>query len=105
MKKLPVILFILALAGCSHRITPPGANEAKSMSEDALQGKQVFMENCNRCHPGGRGGLGPSIFNKPLPGFLIRFQVRNGLGTMPHFDKKHLPEEDLDKLISYIKEN
>jgi mono/diheme cytochrome c family protein len=104
MKKLLVILFIL-LTGCSLRIAPPAESEMKTLSGEVLKGKKVFMDNCSRCHPNGRGGLGPSIFDKPLPGFLIRFQVRNGLGTMPHFDKEHLTDEDLVNLITYIKEN
>jgi mono/diheme cytochrome c family protein len=105
MKKLLIIPLMLILTGCSHKIAPPHGNEMNNLSGEELRGKQVFMDNCHRCHPNGMGGLGPSIFDKPLPGFLIRFQVRNGLGTMPHFDKKHLPKEDLDKLITYIKEN
>ena len=104
MKNLPVIILLLILTGCSYKIAPPGENEIKTLSPEVMRGKKVFMDNCNRCHPDGRGGLGPSIFDKPLPGFLIRFQVRNGLGTMPHFDKKHLSEEDLDNLSTYIKE-
>lgn len=36
------------------------------------------------------------INNKPLPGFLIKFQVRNGLGAMPAFSKEHVSPEELD---------
>lgn len=32
-----------------------------------------------------------------------RFQVRHGLGAMPAFDKKHLSDEALDHLLSYLK--
>ncbi|HLP73975.1 MAG TPA: cytochrome c [Bacteroidales bacterium] len=48
--------------------------------------------------------LGPGIINKPLPGFLIRFQVRNGLGAMPSFRKQQMPVNDLDNLVKYIRQ-
>ena len=34
-------------------------------------------------HPGGEAGVGPAFTNKPLPMFLVRAQVRYGLGAMP----------------------
>jgi mono/diheme cytochrome c family protein len=105
MKTILIIPLFLLLTACTHRIAPPGEQEMNILSEKAFAGKKVFNDNCHRCHPNGMGGLGPSIVDKPLPGFLIRFQVRAGLGTMPHFDKDRLPKEDLDKLITYIKEN
>lgn len=90
------------LAACSQKIAgPSGSTEA--FSDNAAKGKKVFMDKCNRCHPGGMGGLGPAIINKPLPPFLIKFQVRNGLGAMPSFNKDRLSKEDLNNLVTYIK--
>ena len=80
MKKILIILLILFAAACSEKIVPAGENEKIKESEEFVRGQKVFMSTCNRCHPGGRGGLGPSIYKKP--GFVIRFQVRNGLGVM-----------------------
>jgi mono/diheme cytochrome c family protein len=105
MKKLLFIPLVLLITGCTHKIAPPGENGMSHLSENELSGMQIFMDKCHRCHPNGMGGLGPGIFDKPLPGFLIRFQVRNGLGTMPGFDKEHLPKEDMNKLVAYIKES
>jgi mono/diheme cytochrome c family protein len=103
MKKL-IILFtaIIAIAACSTKLMLPGEGEQLVQSEAALNGQEVFMKYCNRCHPAGNAGLGPSIINKPLPGFLIRMQVRKGYGAMPSFDKEHLSEEELDNVVAYI---
>lgn len=95
---------LVAVSGCSQKIIPPGERGHSLGSASASKGQVVFMKNCNRCHPGGMGGLGPAIINKPLPGFLMRFQVRNGLGAMPSFKKQQLAKADLDNLIDYIKE-
>jgi mono/diheme cytochrome c family protein len=103
MKKILVFVLIIIMPACSKKIIPPGET-VKPLSEASLKGQAVFMQRCNRCHPGGMAGLGPSIFNKPLPGFLIRFQVRAGLGAMPAFNKNSLPDNQLNDLIFYIKE-
>jgi mono/diheme cytochrome c family protein len=44
----------------------------------------LLMRHCHQCHPrGGDGGLRPALNNKPVPGFLVKCQVRLGLGAMP----------------------
>ena len=61
------------------------------------------MQKCNKCHPHGESGLGPSISNKTiLPAFAMRFQVRHGLGVMPSFSDKEIPPQDLDAIIRYL---
>ncbi|MDX5437380.1 MAG: cytochrome c [Pontibacter sp.] len=67
------------------------------------QGEAVYMSYCQKCHPGGTAGLGPAINNKPLPGFLIRYQVRHGLGLMPAFKEEVIPDQQLDQLVAYLK--
>lgn len=104
MNKLSGLILISLLAACSQKVIPPSGSTKTSLNENALKGQKVFMENCNRCHPGGMSGLGPAIINKPLPSFLIKFQVRNGLGVMPSFHKDHLSKEELNNVITYIKE-
>jgi mono/diheme cytochrome c family protein len=66
------------------------------------RGKSVFMEHCHYCHPGGEGGLGLGLNDKPLPRFLMKTQVRLGLGVMPEFDERRISPEELDDLLSYI---
>ncbi len=43
-----------------------------------------------------------ALNNKPLAGFLVRFQVRHGLGVMPSFDEERVTEEELDLLVEYL---
>lgn len=66
------------------------------------RGRQVFMQHCHHCHPGGSGGLGPGVADKPLPGGAIKIQVRAGLGTMPAFGPDQISAAQLDDLVTYI---
>jgi mono/diheme cytochrome c family protein len=67
-------------------------------------GQRVFDANCHQCHPGGAGGLGPSLNDKPLPGPLIAYQVRQGFGAMPAFSPDRLSDGELDALVLYLEE-
>jgi mono/diheme cytochrome c family protein len=71
-------------------------------SRDIQRGQTNFMKHCHQCHPGGEAGLGPALTNKPLPMFLVRAQVRYGLGAMPAFTREDLADEDLDDLLGYL---
>ncbi len=104
MKKFLTIMAVILVTACSTKLMLPGEGKELVQSEAARSGQEVFMESCNRCHPAGNAGLGPSIINKPIPGFLIKMQVRNGYGAMPSFDKEHLSDEELNNIVKYIKE-
>lgn len=104
MKAAIFLIIFFAIAGCSQKVIPPGERGHPLRTAAAVKGQELFMKNCNRCHPGGMGGLGPAIINKPLPGFMIRFQIRHGLGAMPAFKKQQLPKTEVDNLVRYIKE-
>jgi mono/diheme cytochrome c family protein len=67
------------------------------------EGQRVFMQHCNQCHVGGAAGLGPSLNEKPLPGFLVKLQVRSGLGAMPSFSARQISGSQLDDVVRYIK--
>lgn len=67
------------------------------------RGQIVYARHCHECHPGGAGGLGPSLNDKPLPVFGIKTQVRAGAGEMPAFDKGRISDEDLEALVRYLK--
>lgn len=107
MPKLTVLLLLIAAvlqAGCgSARRSEPLGNAPQLDSDAELRGRQVFMQNCNQCHVGGAGSLGPGINDKPLPGFAIRMQVRYGFGAMPAFSKEQISDRKLDDLVVYLK--
>lgn len=65
-------------------------------------GRRSFYQYCHSCHPGGEAGLGPALNNKPLPGSLIAWQARHGLGAMPAFDDDELSEEELAAIVEYL---
>jgi mono/diheme cytochrome c family protein len=92
------------LPACSARRSEPIAGPPALASAELRQGEIAFDRHCSRCHPGGERGLAPAINNKPLPGFMIKAQVRHGAGTMPAFSKEELPREELDALVEYLKE-
>lgn len=65
-------------------------------------GERVFATNCNLCHPTTSKGIGLGLVNKPLPGFVIRAQVRSGVGQMPAFTEAEISDEELDAIVAYI---
>lgn len=74
-----------------------------TLSRQAAAGETAFMTHCQQCHPGGQAGLGPAINDKPLPGFLIAMQVRNGFGAMPAFPRDEVSKAELDGIVAYLK--
>lgn len=95
---------LLSITGCGSArrgepITPPPPMTAPTL----VRGEEIFMKRCHQCHPGGEAGLGPALNNKPLPGWMIRFQVRHGLGAMPAFSEKEIGDRELDDLVAYLK--
>jgi mono/diheme cytochrome c family protein len=99
---LLALLLSLPACGTARRGEPYG--EMHLTSEASRRGEEVFMHYCQACHPGGEAGLGPAINNKPLPGFLIRMQVRRGFGAMPPFPREILPDHDLDAVVAYLRD-
>src|SRR3546814_12924387 len=95
---LPALaLALLALSACgSARRSVPVAGPMAIADPQVALGERVFMRECSVCHPRGEAGLAPGINNKPLPEFLSKFQVRNGLGAMTHFSEEPVSPEELD---------
>ena len=94
---------VFAMACGSARRVPPVASTVELTSEKEVAGHHEFIEYCHQCHPHGESGLAPAINNKPLPGFLIAFQVRQGLGAMPAFPESVISDDELDSIIAYLK--
>ena len=96
-------LGLAVLAACSARRGEPFTGAAPAGDPRIENGRIAFMQHCHKCHPGGEAGLGPSINDKPLPEFLMKTQVRDGLGAMPSFHQTQISSRDLDDLIRYLK--
>jgi hypothetical protein len=58
---------------------------------------------CQKCHPAGEAGLGPSVNANPAPQFLKRFQVRHGLGVMPAFNEEEISTAGLRDISKFMK--
>ena len=95
------IVFWLIACGSARRGEPLVGPHAITDSTVSL-GQRAFFSHCSTCHPGGEKGLGPALNDKPLPGWLIRFQVRNGLGRMPAFSGDALPGSELNAIVEYM---
>jgi mono/diheme cytochrome c family protein len=98
-----ILAIVSALGACSTRRSEPFTGAVPSGNPRLDRGRIAFAQHCYKCHPGGEGGLGPAINDKPLPEFLIKMQVRVGLGAMPSFHRADLSDADLDALVHYLK--
>ena len=95
---------LVATGGCgAPRRNTPYTRELAATDPQVARGEQVFAAHCHHCHPGGAGGLGPAINDKPLPVALIKTQIRKGLGAMPAFEQHEIPDEDVDAIAHYLK--
>lgn len=102
--RVPMVAACLLLAACGSARRGEPIVGPITLSPAGQRGEQAYMRVCHQCHPGGEAGLGPSLNDKPLPGFLIRFQVRHGLGAMPSFDAGRVSGRDLDDIVTYLGE-
>ena len=89
------------LPGCGSARRDLPAEETL-LATNIAQGEQVFFHYCHQCHPGGQAGVGPALNNKPLPEFLMKFQIRHGLGAMPGFSEETISSQELDQLTAYL---
>jgi len=90
--------------GCGSVARRPNVVPARELrlNPRLAEGQRVFMQYCNQCHVGGAAGLGPSLNDKPLPGLLVKLQVRLGLGAMPAFPKRAISGSQLDDVVRYL---
>jgi mono/diheme cytochrome c family protein len=93
---------LAAISACSSpRKSEPLAPPVK-LTEAQLQGRLLYDRLCYKCHTEGEGGLGPSLNEKPLPRFAMKFQIRHGLGTMPAFPPERLSDADMEHVVDYL---
>jgi hypothetical protein len=112
-KRLLVIIFILGCSciyfvSCSSRRIEKDMASAKERSPKEEEGRIVFKNRCQKCHPNGESGVGPPINTIKMPGFLLRERVRSRAfllwtGRMPSFDKHEISDKEMNSLIAYLK--
>jgi len=95
----------LATIGCSsnHERTATISTADLRVDPRLAEGQRVFMAQCNQCHVGGQGGVGPSLNDKRIPGYYIKFQVRRAPGTMPKFSRNVISDQQLEDVIQYLR--
>ena len=98
----PILLLVLQVNSCSAPKQLLYVEPVEALPEDLQRGKVLFEEYCATCHPNGMTGVGLAIVNKPLPEFLIKFQIRNGVGVMPAFGEDELTDEEVDQIAEYL---
>lgn len=74
------------------------------MTRREYKGMQLFMAHCNECHPGGNAGVGPALNDKPLPDFLVHFQIRQGMGDMPAFKEEELSKDEVKQIVLFVRQ-
>lgn len=101
---IAVVIVAVVFESCVVRRSEPLTGKAfTTISSNIANGEQVFMRHCQKCHPAGESGLGPTINGTPAPGFVKRFQVRHGLGVMPAFSRNEISKADLHDITAYLK--
>lgn len=98
-----IAVVLIASSGCSARRGEPITRVNVGETPALLRGEQAFAANCDACHPHGEGGLGPALNDKPLPGFMMKLQIRAGLGAMPSFSEDEISAGELDDIVAYVK--
>ena len=98
-----VLLMSAAFPSCTLRKSEPLTGKTFTpFNERIANGERLFMAHCQKCHPGGEGGLGPALNSNPAPGFVKRFQMRHGLGVMPSFKQNEISKKDLHDISKYL---
>jgi mono/diheme cytochrome c family protein len=111
MKKALVLYSVVfaLLCACSPRRIKSEMKAEDRADARLAKGRAVFKANCQKCHPNGEAGAGPSLNNVHLPGFMLRARIRSRAfllytGRMPAFDKTEISRKEQDDLIRYLKQ-
>jgi mono/diheme cytochrome c family protein len=97
-----VLVLLLAGAACGPARRGPPYGPPVQLTERQKQGQLLYARYCDTCHPGGAGGLGPALANKPLPGAAMRLQIRKGVGAMPAFPEEVLGDAEVEAIVDFV---
>jgi mono/diheme cytochrome c family protein len=92
---------LIFVSACSPRRGEPLTGPL-TLNEEQQRGHVLYDRHCYKCHQEGEGGMSPKFNEKPLPKFLMRFQIRHGLGAMPAFPPERLSDQDVHDIVEYL---
>lgn len=98
-----IFICILLFEACALRRSELLKGSFVPATSEIAKGQALYNLHCDKCHPGGEGGLGPDINWNPAPSFIKKMQVRHGLGVMPSFKENEISKEDLKAIGKYMK--
>lgn len=115
MKKsliIAIIIFIfsgLYFASCSTRRLKKDKAGINELDSKIADGRLVFKNKCQKCHPNGEAGVGPALNDLKLPSFILRAKIRSRAtflwaGRMPSFNKHEISNVEMSALITYLKD-
>ncbi|MHB1006904.1 MAG: c-type cytochrome [Chloroflexota bacterium] len=106
-----VIATLGATVAPTRQATPPApaatAVAVAPAGGNVDNGRQLFQQNCNACHPNGDQGVGPTLhgvgFRGQFPDDASVVQiVANGRGGMPAFGSRLSPQQITD-MVAYMR--
>ena len=98
-----IFICILIFTSCALRRSEPLKGSFVPANSEIAKGQVLYDLHCDKCHPGGEGGLGPDINWNPAPSFVKKFQIRHGLGVMPSFKENEISKDELKAIGKYMK--
>ena len=69
-------------------------------AETDRDGAALFTQHCQSCHAVPQEFDGPRAAHEAE--FLLRMRVRVGMGSMPAFPARTLPDHELIELVDYV---
>jgi mono/diheme cytochrome c family protein len=101
---LALVVLALSLAGCDQgAAATPIPPTAPPVPTALVRGAMQFASYCQLCHPGGQRGVGPQLIGIRDSDSQIKAVIRSGKSNMPPFDAAHIPDDDLQSLVDYIR--
>jgi mono/diheme cytochrome c family protein len=96
-------------AACGSKSPPPNvAPQPKGNDAELVEGRSVFVANCQRCHgPRGQGGAGArlaGVVTRSFPNIQNEINVvTNGAGAMPAWGTTLTPAQ-IKAVVRYTRE-
>jgi mono/diheme cytochrome c family protein len=83
--------------------TSTSTGTSATASPAVAEGRVVFDRTCGRCHPGGNNRVGPRLTGRNDSEAHTRQVIRSGDGTMRPIPTSRLSDDDLAKVIVFLR--